>query len=302
VTATPVEPRALASSAPEGPGHVSDPSSSVAVTPAALRLGRRTTLALLLASAVGLLAFLWPLVAPAGSALVAHASDAPWIFALVLPVVLLVLLADVADGGLDAKGIALLGVLSAVAAALRPFGGGHAGFEPMWVVVVLGGRALGPGFGFCLGAVGMFASSLLTGGVGPWLPFQMIAAGWVGLGAGLLPAARGRREIALLAGYGAFAAIAYGFLLNLWFWPFLTTDSQLPAAVSYVPGAPVGENLVHWLRFDLLTSLGFDIPRAALTVALVVVAGRAVLLALRRASRRAAFEAPIEFTSPREQP
>ena len=33
---------------------------------------------------------------------------------------LAVVLAEVADGGLDAKGIALLGVLSAAAAALRP--------------------------------------------------------------------------------------------------------------------------------------------------------------------------------------
>ena len=263
--------------------------------PSAVRMGRRTTAMVLLASAIGAVAFLWPLFAPAGSTVVAHASDAPWVFALALPLVLAVLLADIADGGLDAKGVALLGVLSAVAAALRPVGAGHAGFEPMWIVVVLGGRTLGAGFGFCLGAVGMFASALVTGGVGPWLPFQMLGAAWVGLGAGLLPRAQGRREIALLAGYSAFACIAYGFLLNLWFWPFLTTDSGFPEALSYVPGAPFAVNVVHWLRFDVTTSLGFDLPRAALTVALVVVAGRAVLVALRRASRRAAFDASVVF-------
>ena len=250
--------------------------------PSAVRMGRRTTAMVLLASAIGAVAFLWPLFAPAGSTVVAHASDAPWVFALALPLVLAVLLADIADGGLDAKGVALLGVLSAVAAALRPFGAGHAGF---------GGRTLGAGFGFCLGAVGMFASALVTGGVGPWLPFQMLGAAWVGLGAGLLPRAQGRREIALLAGYSAFACIAYGFLLNLWFWPFLTTDSGFPEALSYVPGAPFAVNVVHWLRFDVTTSLGFDLPRAALTVALVVVAGRAVLVALRRA----AFDASVVF-------
>ncbi len=166
----------------------------------------------------------------------------------------------------------------------------------MWIVVVLGGRALGPGFGFCLGAIGMFSSALLTGGVGPWLPFQMIGAAWIGLGAGLLPRLGGRREIVLLAGYSAVACIAYGFLLNLWFWPFLTTDSGFPPALSFVPGAPVAENLHHWLLFSLTTSLGFDLPRAALTVALVLVAGRPVLVALRRASRRAAFDVPVVFT------
>ena len=38
----------------------------------------------------------------------------------------------------------------------------------------------------------MFASALLTGGVGPWLPFQMLCAAWVGFFAGCLPPARGR--------------------------------------------------------------------------------------------------------------
>ena len=269
--------------------------STTVVRRGAVRMGPRTTAMVVLASAVGVVAFTWPLFAPAGSTVVAHAQDAPWIFAVTLPLVLAVLLADVADGGLDAKGVALLGVLSAAAAALRPFGSGHAGFEPMWIVLVLGGRALGPGFGFCLGATGMFASGLLTGGVGPWLPFQMMAAAWVGLGAGLLPRATGRRETVLLAAYAAVASVLYGFLLNLWFWPFLTSDSGFPPELSYVPGAPFTVNVVHWLRFDIATSLGFDIPRAVLTVTLVVVAGRAVLVALRRAARRAAFDAPVVF-------
>jgi energy-coupling factor transport system substrate-specific component len=263
--------------------------------PAAVRVGRRSALAMVVASAVGVVAFGWPLLAGSESMLVAHAADAPWLFAALLPLVLVVVLAEVSDGGLDAKGIALLGVLSAAAAALRPFGSGHAGFEPMWVVLVLGGRALGPGFGFCLGAIGMFASALLTGGVGPWLPFQMLGAAWVGLGAGLLPRATGRRELALLASYAAVAAVAYGFLLNLWFWPFLTTDAGFPPGLSYIPGADVAVNLQHWILFSLTTSLGFDIPRAALAVTLVLVAGRPVLTALRRASRRAAFEVPVRF-------
>jgi energy-coupling factor transport system substrate-specific component len=104
----------------------------------------------------------------------------------------------------------------------------------MWIVLVLGGRALGPGFGFCLGAIGMFASALVTGGVGPWLPFQMIGAAWIGLGAGLLPRAKGRAEIVLLAAYSFVACIAYGFLLNLWFWR--SSAGRIPGGLSYVPG------------------------------------------------------------------
>ena len=81
----------------------------------------------------------------------------------------------------------MLGVLTAIGAALRPLGAGVAGIETVFFLLVLAGRVYGPGFGFVLGTTTMFASALLTGGVGPWLPFQMLASGWVGLGAGLLP-------------------------------------------------------------------------------------------------------------------
>lgn len=272
--------------------------SPPANTSGSVRIGRRTGVALAAASVFGLFAFLWPLIGAAGSTAITHASETPWLFALLLPLVIAVVLADLADGGLDAKGIALIGVLSAVAAALRPFGGGHAGFEPMWIVIILGGRVLGPGAGFGIGAIGMFASALLTGGVGPWLAFQMIAAGWVGLGAGLLPRASGRAEIVLLTIYGAIACIAYGFLLNLWFWPTVTVDGSLPAAISFIPGAGFVTNLGHWFAFCLATSLGFDIPRAVLTVALILAAGRPILNALRRAARRAAFDVPVTFSAP----
>lgn len=260
----------------------------------AVLLGPQSKAAIALASAVGVIAFAWPLLAAPGSSAVAHAEDAPLLFALVVPILLVVVLAQVSDGGMDAKAIAMLGVLAAVIAALRPLGGGTAGLEPIWVVLILGGRALGPGFGFCLGSISLFASALLTGGVGPWLPFQMLGAAWVGLGAGLLPRASGRRELFLLAGYGALACVAYGFLLNLWFWPF---TAGLPEQLAFVAGAPLGDNLLSWLRFCLITSLGYDIPRAVLTTVLVLVAGRPVLIALRRMSRRAAFDAPATFVT-----
>ncbi len=193
---------------------------------------------------------------------------------------------------MDAKAVALLGVLAAVGAALRPLGGGVAGFEPVFFLLVLAGRVLGRGFGFVLGAVTLFASALLTAGVGPWLPFQMLAAGWVGFLAGCLPRATGRAEVVLLTAYGAVAGLAYGLLMNLWLWPFTV---GLDSEISYVAGAPLTENLARFIAFTLITSLGFDIPRALTTAALVAIAARPVLLALRRAARRAEFEAVATF-------
>ena len=245
----------------------------------------------------GLVAFCWPLLVSPESGL-AHGTDAPLVFALVLPLLLAVVLAELSEGGMDVKAVAMLGVLAAIGAALRPLGAGTAGLETVFFLLVLGGRVFGAGFGFVLGATTLFASALVTGGVGPWLPFQMLGAAWVGLGRGLLPPARGRAEVLLLAGYGAVAGLLYGLMLNLSFWPFATGMS---GELSFVAGAPVLENLHRFLVFTLATSLGWDIGRAVTTAVLVLVTGRAVLGALRRAARRAAFEEPFEF-APRRRP
>lgn len=258
----------------------------------AVAIGHRARWALALVSAIGVVAFGWPLLAPSQSVVATFGSEAPWLFAIVIPALLAVALATLADGALDAKAVAIIGVLSAVVCALRPLGGGTAGLEPIWIILILGGRVLGPGCGFLLGAVCLLASGLLTGGVGPWLPYQMLGAGWVAMLAGTLPRATGRAEVAMLACYGALASLAYGLLLNLWFWPLATS---LPAAIAYQPGADPLTNLLGWLRFTLLTSLGYDIPRAALTVVLILVAGRGILAALQRATRRASFGAPVAF-------
>lgn len=269
----------------------------------AVRMGTKSWAAVVLATAVGVIAFGWPFLAEPGSSAVAHASDAPWVFAAVVPLVVLVVLAQVADGGMDAKGIAILGVLAAVVCILRPLGAGTAGLEPIWFVIILGGRALGPGFGFSLGALSLAASALITGGVGPWLPFQMIAAAWVGLGAGLLPMIRGRAEIGMLAAYGLIASMAYGLVMNLWFWPFLggLEATAYSPAILFDPGAPVGDNLARWFAFSLVTSLGWDIPRGVLTAVLILIAGRPMLTALSRAARRANFTPAITF-APAEVP
>jgi energy-coupling factor transport system substrate-specific component len=246
-------------------------------------------------SIFGLAAFGWPLLArPGGNENLAHAGDAPWIFAALLPLLLAIVVAEIADGAMDAKAVALLGVLAACAAAMRLPSPGAAGFEPVFFLLIPAGRVMGRGFGFVLGAVTLLASALLTAGVGPWLPFQMMAAAWMGFGAACLPPARGRREIGLLVAYSVLASLVYGLLLNFWFWPF---GSSGGTSVSFVPGASVALNLHRFLVFDLTTSLGFDLPRAATNAALIVVAGRPVLAALRRAARRAAFEAPVEFAS-----
>ncbi|MEV8441988.1 ECF transporter S component [Actinosynnema sp. NPDC051121] len=255
-----------------------------------IRIRPRATLALAVAAAISVVAFGWPLLVSA-DAVIARGATAPWTFALLLPLVLAVVLAEISEGGLDAKAVAMLGVLSALGAAIRPLGAGTAGIETVFFLLVLGGRVFGPGFGFVLGNTTLFASALLTGGVGPWLPYQMLGAAWVALGAGLLPPLRGKAELAVLAAYSAAASLVYGLLLNLSFWPFALGAGS--TSLSFQPGAPVVDNLVRVVAFSLATSLGWDVGRAVTTTILVLVTGPVLLRTLRRAARRASFGDPV---------
>jgi energy-coupling factor transport system substrate-specific component len=99
----------------------------------------------------------------------------------------------------------------------------------------------------------------------------------------------------LLAAYGVVAGLAYGLLLNMWFWPFAISPGT---GLSFVPGDALVDNLRRFWAFHLATSLGWDIPRAFTNCVLVLALGRPVLAALRRAERRAAFGAVAEFAEP----
>ena len=258
--------------------------------PVAIRVGGPTVWAIGLASLIGVVAFCWPFVLAPGR--LGDTEVAPLIFGALLLLVLAVVFAGVADGGIDAKAIAMLGVLSAVGAALRPLGTGTAGIETVFFILVLAGRVFGPGFGFALGCTTLFTSALLTGGVGPWMPYQMFGCAWVGLFAGLLPPATGRREVAMLAAYGALSAYAFGLFLNLSFWPFYIDPHS---TIAYLPGASIMENAHRYLIFDATTSLGWDTGRAITNAVCILLAGPALLATFRRAARRAAFDAPVAF-------
>jgi len=260
-------------------------------TLAAIRVRPRSAAAIAMASALGLVAFLWPFVVAPGT--FSSTETPPLIFGVLIVLVLAVVFAEIADGGIDAKAIAMLGVLSAINAALRPLDAGTAGIETVFFILVLAGRVFGAGFGFALGCTSLFASALLTGGVGPWMPYQMFGCAWIGMLAGLLPPLRGKAEIVMLAAYGAAGGYLFGFLLNLSFWPFSLDPSS---SIAYQPGLSFVEQWHRYLLFDATTSLGWDTGRAITNVAAILLAGPAVLAAFRRAARRANFRPAVTFS------
>jgi energy-coupling factor transport system substrate-specific component len=266
----------------------------LAVAPGGLR-GR---VVLALTSLIGLAGFTWPLFLGARETGPdsAHAADAPWLFAVLVALLLAVVATEHSAGRMSAKTVAVLAVLAALNSVLR-LPGGVAGFNALWFLLIVAARAYGPTFGFLLGAFTLACSALVTGGVGPWLPFQMLAAGWVGLGVGLLePVPRGgRAEVLALAAYGVVAAVAYDVVMDLWFWPL-----AVQGPLGFAPGIGLAATLGRFAAFHLATALPWDLTGAVGNAAVLLAVGRPALRTLERAGRRLRFQAVAELRDPGE--
>ena len=254
-----------------------------------ISFSRRTAFVLSVASLLSAAGFLWPFFFVGE-----NLPQTQLFFWGAVASSLVVVVLQISSQQLDAKSVALLGVLSALIAAMRPLGAGAVGIEPMWFVLILSARVFGASFGFLLGMISMFVSALMTGGVGPWLGYQVFAAAWIGLLAGSLPKkTRGGYEILMLICYSIFAAGLFGILMDLQFWPWaLGSNTQL----SYLPNGDLSENVSRFITFHFATAMAWDVPRAIFTSTLIAFTGGAVLSALRRTHTRAAFMAPIIFS------
>lgn len=258
---------------------------------------RASTVVLLVASLVGAAGFLYPFILPASteqsSAAQPDATVAPLLFAAMTALSLLVMMVTVSDdmsGVGRSKILALLGVLVAIDATLRLVPS-FLGASPIFFLIIVVGAVFGSAIGFQMGTLTLLLSAFVTGGLGPWLPFQMLGAGWVGLTAGWLP--RGgsvRRRVAMMALFGAVWGLVFGALMNLWFWPFAAPGSGAESTLYWSPGLGAGETLERYARFYVVTSLGFDLFRAAGNVVLTLVLGASVLRLLERYRRRFTWE------------
>mgnify|MGYP005853923199 CR=1 FL=1 len=214
-------------------------------------------------------------------------GGSPGMLILLLSLALLILLYEVQSGLVNAKLVALLGVLTAMNAALRfievaiP---GPGGFTPIFFLIILTGYVYGARFGFILGAMTLFVSALITGGVGPWLPGQMFTAGWMGMTAPVCRWIVGRRgrgsrfEIISLMIFGAIWGILYGVIMNLWSWPFFIG----PAEQSWAAGVSFSDLLKRYLIFYMTTSLYWDLAASGGNILLLGFFGVPTLKALRR--------------------
>jgi len=169
---------------------------------------------------------------------------------------------------------------------------GPAGFSPIFFLIILTGYVFGGRFGFLMGALTLLVSALISGGIGPWLPGQMFAAGWIGLTIPLcrpivrLMHAEGKwSEVIILAILGGLWGPAFGAIMNLWFWPFATGPSEQ----YWVLGAGLRDTVRRYLAFYLATSLLWDVMRGIGNMALILAFGMPTLRVLRRFQQRFTF-------------
>lgn len=250
-----------------------------------ITLGSRLTLTLV--AVVSIAMFIWPLLigaTGAQSSLVAQTT-----FLIFMPLMLLIAIGELTSGGIDSRQLALLAVLIALNSLIRMLGAGTSGIETAFFLIILAGYVFGSRFGFILGAGSLLTSALITGGVGPWLAFQMMAAALVGLAAGTLPRLKNRAaKLSVLIIFAVVASFIYGALMTIWNWPYLVgVDSQ----ISYSAGAGFIENLRRFIAYNLVTGgLIWDLGRAVTTSVLIAVTGPALLATLNRAANRAGFK------------
>ncbi len=246
----------------------------------------------LLIGALGVWAFIGPFFDPSAGQLgetgarAARAQEAPVLLLILFGLCLTMIVANLETRRMDARLVAALGALAAVNAALRLVTG-PLGASAMFALPILCGFALGAEFGFLLGSLSLLASAFLTAGIGPWLPFQMFAAGWCGMVAGWIPRMKPATvRLLTLAAWAGFGGFFYGFMLNLWFWPYLTAADP---SQHWTPGLGLLQTLGRYLAFYLATSVWWDAGRAVGNVILVLAFGPPILRLLERFRKRFRF-------------
>jgi energy-coupling factor transport system substrate-specific component len=166
----------------------------------------------------------------------------------------------------SARELAVVATVGGAAAAGRVLFAAVPGVQPVTVIVVAAGAALGPRAGIACGMVSAFVSNLFLG-QGLWTPWQMLGWGVCGAIGGFLgPLARRRVPFAIVCGV---LGLAFGLLMDVgytWlaFWPH--TWAGLVAAVA--------------------AGLWFDVAHAVGNVAIGLAAGPELRRMLDRYARR----------------
>jgi hypothetical protein len=93
-------------------------------------------------------------------------------------------------------------------------------------------------------------------------------------------------ELAALCALGLVWGLLYGWIINLYFWPFAAG----PLDQSWTPGTGAATTLARYALFYVTTSLVWDLARSVGNVAFILLLGRPLVRAFLRFQRRFHFE------------
>ncbi len=213
-------------------------------------------LAVALALAAGALAVAWTALRP---------EDAALSLLLVAGALIVAGVAWLESGPGSSKELVLIATLAAAAAAGRVLFAAIPNVQPVTVIAVVAGVALGPRAGATIGALAALISNFYLG-QGAYTPWQMLAWGLCGLIGGLAaPLLRRRVPLALTC----FAlGFAFDALLDVWEW------------LSFYPHT--------WQAFAALwvRGISFDVAHATGNLLLALAIGPELRRLLERYARR----------------
>jgi energy-coupling factor transport system substrate-specific component len=157
------------------------------------------------------------------------------------------------ESGQDStRELAVVATLAAAAAAGRVLFAAIPGVQPVTVIAIVAGAALGARAGAATGALAAFASNFFLG-QGIWTPQQMLGWGACGIvGALLAPLVRNRFALAAVA---AVLGLAFSASMDVWLWW---------GFFPHTPGA---------LAAVLARGLWFDVAHAVGNVVIALAAG-----------------------------
>jgi len=207
---------------------------------------------LILATLIGIVAFAYPFLVPEAAtrpAAIAHAQDAPLVTLALTALVVVTVIANLTSHQMSARTIAVLGILTAVNAVLRAVPG-PGGFSGIFFLLALCGYVYGSTFGFL---------------VGP------------------------RAELLMLTAWTSVWGFAFGVVMNLWFWPYISAV-QTPINQNWEAGLRLLEAVKRYGTFYAATSLWWDVWRAAGNAGLILFLGAPLLKVLRRFEHVLGFE------------
>ena len=172
-------------------------------------------------------------------------------------------------GPASGREVALVATLGGLAAAGRVLVAVVPGVQPVTVITVVAGAALGARAGFAVGAVAALSSNLVLG-QGPWTPWQMLAWGGCGVvGALAAPLLRNRWALAVACFLLGFA---FSGVMDVWEW------------YSFYPHTWAALLTQLWRGFP------FDVAHAVGNLVIALAAGPELRRMLERYHRRSEAE------------